>query len=1227
MKRILSLLLFVLCIGAQAQTFQGYTKVVADANALQALNPYDIHQVVRMRGYASAAAADGAIFYFDTTSAAATNTVSVFKPTSVSGNGRWIRQDPTFQAGSTTVPSITFGLDSNTGFANSAADQIDIINGGLRKWYITSGGIFTAVGAQTIGTTTGDLTLNTGAANGNILFNPNGTGGVGIGTTPSGGANSLKIGGTTASTTTATGSLINAGGFGNAGAANIGGVTAVTDTTEATTGGAGALKSSGGIYSAKKIVGATDLIVNTSLLYADSAVSRLGIGTTGPDKKLDVLDTTGLQYRATYTDGTVYSDWGTLSSGATLSTNSLGHRTTSTVVNDSAVQARAVQGGLAFDGVTAGAKAVHTIASVTTSDITASVTFLAGTSQTTFACPLILGSSATSGVAATTLCLRTDANSLALVLFGATTTDYNTWTWTGFNATYGTKLVTVTVVRSSTAATNPVIYVNGIDVTASGTFSTSPGGTTPPTWQGSIVSTYAIIGGGTAAVSFNGPILDTRLFNRALTAAEVATLANQGVQESDKWGSLTASYTSDFTAGASPNPQNNWTALAGTVTGDIDGIGSPSTDDTLRYWADGTSANHGPRITTITLTANKRYRVAWSYFIPSGNTTLKRVGIYGQAGASFSGLVVQTVTGTWTDVVSEGYLAASQGIAFLGLTSASSGVWTGANSVTDDLLYIKNVVVTPIGSILDADLAIGTGYTIPDKSSNGYNGTMSTTGVSHSVAQPTLRYDRDYSSTVNARQLQGGLAFDGTTSGATSATTTSIGTIGLSSFSIAATFNLVNAVSATVAIASVTAGSGTSLAAGDVQIRFIASTLDFIMQDVGYQRYAIDMTPYFGKVVHFVAVRDASSVTPTFYINGVATAFTPALQTQPANTINITATQFKHCYQNSSTGSVLLLYGSQLFNRALSASEVVTLANQGVQEADKWGSLTAKYTSDFSAGVDGWVGQGLSSFDGNIDGIGVPPQDNNLRLTSDATTGNHRAYVVPTTTVGKRYRVKFDYYMPVAANTSAKQLFYTAFGNSTLIASPADSTWTTVNVAEFTHTGAGASLIVYMANNSGTPNYTGTSGDLLYLRNITITQIGSILDADLSAGIGYQVPDRSSNKYHGTVSTTGTAWTLANRRGQVRATTNTSGNQQILGQSCLPTTAIIKSIVGYTAGTPTIYIGNVSAGNQHVTATAMSASTYTDFTVATKSTTGNVWVNSTTADTINWVIDYILGDY
>ena len=66
-----------------------------------------------------------------------------------------------------------------------------------------------------------------------------------------------------------------------------------------------------------RIEGDTD----ANLLFCDASTDRVGIGTTGPDAKLDVLSTS-TQLRLTYTDGTVYTDFLTDSGGNTIVSNS-----------------------------------------------------------------------------------------------------------------------------------------------------------------------------------------------------------------------------------------------------------------------------------------------------------------------------------------------------------------------------------------------------------------------------------------------------------------------------------------------------------------------------------------------------------------------------------------------------------------------------------------------------------------------------------------------------------------------------------------------------------------------------------------------------------------------------------------------------------------------------------------------------------------------------------------
>ncbi len=65
---------------------------------------------------------------------------------------------------------------------NGGAGIIAINTNGLERWRITSAGVLQSNGAQTVQTSTGNLTLASAGGNGNIFLLPNGTGSVGVGT-------------------------------------------------------------------------------------------------------------------------------------------------------------------------------------------------------------------------------------------------------------------------------------------------------------------------------------------------------------------------------------------------------------------------------------------------------------------------------------------------------------------------------------------------------------------------------------------------------------------------------------------------------------------------------------------------------------------------------------------------------------------------------------------------------------------------------------------------------------------------------------------------------------------------------------------------------------------------------------------------------------------------------------------------------------------------------------
>lgn len=120
-----------------------------------------------------------------------------------------------------TLQSTTSGGTATTGLVISATQLVTLTNSLTMAGTLTGAAILTGTNSITSAAAT-DLTL-TGNAGASLILANGATGGVGIGGTLTGNASGLKVFGTTASTSTTTGSGIFGGGVGIAGAAVIGG--------------------------------------------------------------------------------------------------------------------------------------------------------------------------------------------------------------------------------------------------------------------------------------------------------------------------------------------------------------------------------------------------------------------------------------------------------------------------------------------------------------------------------------------------------------------------------------------------------------------------------------------------------------------------------------------------------------------------------------------------------------------------------------------------------------------------------------------------------------------------------------------------------------------------------------------------------------------------------------------------------------------------------------------
>ena len=208
------------------------------------------------------------------------------------------------------------------------------------------------------------------------------------------------------------------------------------------------------------------------------------------------------------------------------------------------------------------------------------------------------------------------------------------------------------------------------------------------------------------------------------------------------------------------------------------------------------------------------------------------------------------------------------------------------------------------------------------------------------------------------------------------------------------------------------------------------------------------------------------------------------------------------------------------FNNALTAAEVKALyAGGSVPFKYQGASQTATVSSDFSAGVDGWSESRMTQA-GNIDGVsdGGTSKDNTLRNTLDSGSGSHSATVVAFSP-RKRYRVQISVYIP--SGNTAVDGFKVIQGNSSSDPEIYDGTssgnlWVDVDT-EFTADNDATNNQIRIFAYDGASVIIDQDGDLLYIHNVIVTQIGAVAEYDGSSMGHNQWQDKSGNALHGTV--------------------------------------------------------------------------------------------------------------
>lgn len=351
--------------------------------------------------------------------------------------------------------------------------------------------------------------------------------------------------------------------------------------------------------------------------------------------------------------------------------------------------------------------------------------------------------------------------------------------------------------------------------------------------------------------------------------------------------------------------------------------------------------------------------------------------------------------------------------------------------------------------------------------------------------------------------------------------------------------------------------------------------------------------------------------------------------TPPAWTDDVDGTYLFGASSGSGGNSVATtLYDLRLANVAMTEAQLRTEYERG-EPGPEWSgaSKTSLYTSDFSAGVDGWAtdSSGVNrQITGNVDG--VDGQDDWLKVETLATETSYAYTGVIFSQFHKRRRATVRIHNPagspfgyVAVGQSGTQ----AVGASAQVVAVAAGSTVDADVAFINTTGTRLLTIVTDAN--GAP-INVASGNPVYLKLVNVYSNGwtARLRTDTAAGLtalnGAKSSTNDSTDF--LLSTTGVTTSPDGRRQVIRATTNTNGNQQLLGASVIDTVKKWR-IVSWnitSSGTPNVTLGSASAGTQYLASTAMAAA-LNEITLVTRiPASANLWCNSNSTATLQHVV-------
>ena len=756
-------------------------------------------------------------------------------------------------------------------------------------------------------------------------------------------------------------------------------------------------------------------------------------------------------------------------------------------------------------GTLALAAALTGVNSVTAATSTA-LTLTGGSSGAS----LVLGQGATAGaatltatgtgtvVAATAAASRTafdisntstgpTKNGFRILGANASNADSRQWSFTANDFAYGD----LSIRQSSAAATDPISGTSALYISAARNLLI--GGTTDIAGSGGLK-----VFGSTAATSYltgslqslggagiNGAVWADGTAASTLTGSGLVvrggnTTFSTNIAEFRIFGGTTA--TTAIAGDGSVRAFAN-VAATNTTTGSIvvgGGIGVSGAG----YFGSGiTSTASGDSSIQLTSTAATPAAQTWQWRIDSATGNMRAYDVTG----SFYPLVIKQRSVGNSDIQ-------------VASTTASTTTTSGALQVAGGVGVVKSINVGE--RVAAQDFVIGT----------------TATGAS-------------MSGSLNARNTRNGLAFNGGGAGKVQSTLTGQN-IGTDPFSLVLTFIVPTSFTTQPLLARLSSDASGSGSIGNALTVYFASdgSLVYHFRNAahdGYIQGSYVMSGYSGEPVNVVATRNGTTF--SLYINGVAV--TPTVSSAGTSVLfsqSITSTYLAiGAYIYGADTIFSNVYSASLYNLPLAQADVAEIMELGgaVPKRFKFGSQTPVYSSDFSAGSDGWFNGGNSTtVTGNIDGIGG--QDNNLRASGVLATVQSNSLL--TGGGARAIRWTGSIYRPSSVPGTSVYLMDSDGSAANAIANTGTLTanaWTNFDVFGVLKYGSGYGNMIMQTIAPAS----GVSVDI-YFRSIKFYYVGAVVHLPFNEGAGPIAYDSSSNSLNATISNRDIAWAEQNKR-------------------------------------------------------------------------------------------------